>query len=107
MRRLRTVGRLVIRGSSDIGTRAVEASEPSRFRGADITGSMSTTADPKTRSFPRFYARVEQGGESSKGNTTGAMRYAGLIGAGIAELLHLKYLAPASVGDFYHKARPS
>ena len=61
---------------------------------------MSTKADPKTRSFPRFYARVEQGGESSKGSTTGAMRYAGLIGAGIAELLHLKRLAPASVGDF-------
>ena len=51
---------------------------------------MSTKADPKTRSFPKFYARVEQGGESSKGSTTGAMRYAGLIGAGIAELLHLK-----------------
>ena len=29
------------------------------------------------------------------------MRYAGLIGAGIAELLHLKYLAPASAGDFF------
>ena len=26
------------------------------------------------------------------------MRYAGLIGAGIAELLHLKYLAPAGRG---------
>ena len=29
------------------------------------------------------------------------MRYAGLIGAGITELLHLKYLAPASAGDFF------
>ncbi len=33
------------------------------------------------------------------------MRYAGLIGAGIAELLHLKYLAPASVGDFFTYTR--
>jgi len=89
MRRLRTVGRLVIRGSSDIGTRAVEASEPSRFRGADITGSMSTKADPKTRSFPKFYARVNKAANLPK-QYTGAMRYAGLIGAGIAELLHLK-----------------
>jgi len=52
---------------------------------------MSTKADPKTRSFPQVLcAGIEQGGESSKGNTTGAMRYAGSNPAGIAELLHLK-----------------
>lgn len=34
-------------------TKQQQASEPSRFRGADITGSMSTKADPKTRSFPQ------------------------------------------------------
>lgn len=32
---------------------------------------------------------------------SGAIRYAGSNPAGIAELLHLKYLAPASVGDFF------
>jgi hypothetical protein len=61
---------------------------------------MSTTADPKTRSFPKFYARVNKAANLPK-QYNGAMRYAGLIGAGIAELLHLKYLAPASVGDFF------
>ena len=35
------------------------------------------------------------------------MRYAGLIGAGIAELLHLKYLAPASVGAFFEGVQGS
>ena len=38
---------------------------------------------------------------------SGAIRYAGLIGAGIAELLHLKYLAPASVGDFFEGVQGS
>jgi hypothetical protein len=61
---------------------------------------MSTKADPKTRSFPKFYARVNKAANLPS-STTGAMRYAGLIGAGIAELLHLKYLAPASVGAFF------
>ena len=70
--------------TSDIGTRAV--SEPSRFRGADITGRMSTGADPKTASFsPRFPRRVYKAANIPSCNA-GAIRYAGSNPAGIAEL---------------------
>ena len=51
---------------------------------------MSTTADPKTRSFPQVLCAGEQGGDLPR-QYTGAMRYTGLIGAGMAELLHLKF----------------
>ena len=80
-----------------------DSNNPSRFRGADITGSMSTEADPKTRFFSSRFWRGYTRLQIFQGQYHRGYALCRLSQVGIAE--KSSSIDPASAGIFSPTAR--